>query len=749
MNIKISVKQLLKGTQPGRGLCHPPTVKGVPLIGNLLQFKERPRDFFVDCNKKYGSIYRIKGFHQDLVVISGEHAQTLAAQDESNGLHRRDIFNAFSTEAGVDIFGVQGEQQARLRSLLKLGYSRAITAQFMPEMSEVIKTHIADWKQHSTLNLFEECYKLSLLSMMKVVTPMDLSHLVDDFFFFGDTAMYVVTKGRPPAWLKNPLYQKARAKVYAGVNEAIERHRSGEWSEHAKMYMIDAFLQSTNDCGDRMDTRAVRGGALYALCGTFVYIGRIIAFMLYELLRNQHLLKEIRTELHAAFWKREIDPQLFRRLPHLRGAYYETLRMYPLLPGLPFAAEQDMEIGGFYIPKGQLILLTGIPGHFSHKAYNNPQVFDAKRCMAPRSEHRRKGAFCPFGMGKRTCMATGLVEIITLTTVTHILRQTELGLVQPTFRMELTPAPLLAPKQELLVTVENKIDPDKDDLVENVSSLKHDLSESSDLGSQSRVEELFDRLPELQTASFRAGEWLITSQSQTDKLFVLVDGFVTLTKHVRTKETRTKTTSTCLGPGNSFGEEGLLKQVSRTYQAQAKTDVLVLSLDRHTFIQLLEDTDLLGKELGAMLQQRYMSRIFAKAMPQLTREQLLKCSEKLSIEFYKSGEEIYVQGHPSTAFYVIASGLVEAIHTNERGEANSSFKIAGESFGELGILQQKPRHATVLAKEDTTLLQLGRKAFIDILSESAKAREDVALTICRHILRQVTDSHPENPLQDS
>ena len=75
------------------------------------------------------------------------------------------------------------------------------------------------------------------------------------------------------------------------------------------------------------------------------------------------------------------------------------------------------------------------------------------------------------------------------------------------------------------------------------------------------------------------------------------------------------------------------------------------------------------------------------------------------------------EGEDSDRFYVIESGLVEVTQNGVvlRREG------PGEFFGEIGLLRDVPRTATVTAVEDTVLLALGRDDFLAAVTGQREA----------------------------
>jgi len=89
-----------------------------------------------------------------------------------------------------------------------------------------------------------------------------------------------------------------------------------------------------------------------------------------------------------------------------------------------------------------------------------------------------------------------------------------------------------------------------------------------------------------------------------------------------------------------------------------------------------------------------------------------------------AGDVVVREGTDADRFYVIESGLVEVTQNG----AVLRREEAGDFFGEIGLLRDVPRTATITAVEDTVLLALERADFLDAVtgqSESRMAADDV------------------------
>ena len=98
----------------------------------------------------------------------------------------------------------------------------------------------------------------------------------------------------------------------------------------------------------------------------------------------------------------------------------------------------------------------------------------------------------------------------------------------------------------------------------------------------------------------------------------------------------------------------------------------------------------------------------------------------LTTETAAAGTAVVREGDVSDRFLVIVSGRVEVTQDGE----HVRFEGPGEFFGEIGLLRDVPRTATVTAVEDTTLYSLARDDFLDAVrgvDESLAAADDVVM----------------------
>jgi serine/threonine protein phosphatase PrpC len=96
----------------------------------------------------------------------------------------------------------------------------------------------------------------------------------------------------------------------------------------------------------------------------------------------------------------------------------------------------------------------------------------------------------------------------------------------------------------------------------------------------------------------------------------------------------------------------------------------------------------------------------------LTMAELVKLYNLLETQRVEPGTAIIGEGEASGHLFVIVAGSVLV----ERERAKIAILGPGAHFGEMALLNQKPRSATVIAEEPTTLLRLARSDFHDLMN---------------------------------
>ncbi|MBT3789948.1 MAG: Crp/Fnr family transcriptional regulator [Alphaproteobacteria bacterium] len=105
--------------------------------------------------------------------------------------------------------------------------------------------------------------------------------------------------------------------------------------------------------------------------------------------------------------------------------------------------------------------------------------------------------------------------------------------------------------------------------------------------------------------------------------------------------------------------------------------------------------------------------LFAKIEPSKLKL-LAFTSERLK---FKSDEELFHQGDIGDSAYIVIGGQADVILSTDRGDVVVSTVKRNDIVGEVAILCDVPRTASVKAKEDLEVLKISKDLFFRMISE--------------------------------
>jgi sulfate-transporting ATPase len=116
----------------------------------------------------------------------------------------------------------------------------------------------------------------------------------------------------------------------------------------------------------------------------------------------------------------------------------------------------------------------------------------------------------------------------------------------------------------------------------------------------------------------------------------------------------------------------------------------------------------------------------AEALSELTVDQLSWVSRELEPLRFAAGNSIINQGEAADRFYIITRGEVEILLPQPGGVELAVDRLRqGQYFGEMGLLRDSRRNATVRAStDDVEVVALDREDFTRLLGESASTRAE-------------------------
>jgi signal transduction histidine kinase/predicted CoA-binding protein len=123
---------------------------------------------------------------------------------------------------------------------------------------------------------------------------------------------------------------------------------------------------------------------------------------------------------------------------------------------------------------------------------------------------------------------------------------------------------------------------------------------------------------------------------------------------------------------------------------------------------------------------------FLKKIPlfsDLPEADLEKLCEMVEEVLLPAGQELFAEGDPGDWAYIIKDGAVEIIKNSQGRGVLLAVQETGEVIGEMALLEDSPRMASVKARRDTTLLAIHQDQFYQLLDTSPTASKVLLQTV--------------------
>ena len=113
-------------------------------------------------------------------------------------------------------------------------------------------------------------------------------------------------------------------------------------------------------------------------------------------------------------------------------------------------------------------------------------------------------------------------------------------------------------------------------------------------------------------------------------------------------------------------------------------------------------------------------------------------SEQVSIS---DGQILFHQNDPSDSVYLVLDGVLDVLSEKDDGTLNKILELGTNMLiGEMGVISNSPRTATIRATGKATLLRIEADTFMSLLSENPP--------MSLHVMRELTDKLTKSHLRE-
>ena len=400
--------------------------------------------FLAEKAERHGSAFALELPGTRFVVLAGAEANRWVDRKGRLHLRTKDDIEDFHAAWGGrrPMAGTDGVEPYRMRKA-----ARAVVEDRFDELLASGRESFRQWEGGGVLPGERTCQRWVGRQIGQLGMSIELSdELLDGLPAYEFRALLVHVMGLlPRIALRTPAMRRvlqALLDAYAEVQARQSAQRAGKRRD-----LVDDMM-------DRHRPRFLPETdfelALIAPIVAGRYVGSAMSFALYELMTHPDLLERIAEEADALFASGDPrgDGLGIEAIDVTHRFVMENLRLHPVVPIHNRTSANSFAVGGRFVGAGSKVLLAFPAAHFMAENFEDPETFDIDRFAPPRNEHRKPGAYQPFGVGTHACWGSRFTELVMVANVLLLAHHLELEMVPADYRLKLSPLPKSSPDRK-------------------------------------------------------------------------------------------------------------------------------------------------------------------------------------------------------------------------------------------------------------------------------------------------------------
>ena len=426
-----------------------PRVAGLPLLGNGLQIRKGLINLIAEQYPKLGPVFELQAFKSKFIVMAGPEANLFLLREGKNHFRSRDQWLGFHDELGAaqSLVSMDGADHFQMRSGMRHGYSRGLIENRLEDAIAILNQEIDLLPLDRDLPVFKT-FQLMVSELIGVLSGgMSSRAYHKDLVTFLDALLMVhLIRTSPRIRLLTPSVRRARRRCHDFFEEVLAEHDPDRRSGCPNRDLVDDLLEMHRTTANLVAETDMWLSILNPFIVGLHTVAATVSYLLYSIVQYPDVLARLQAEADRLFTDGPPTAAGVRSMTSTLYATMETLRLYPVVPGITRAVTNSFDFAGYRIPAGATVMIATPVTNRLPEFFPDPDRFDIDRFSPERRrQHARPGVFAPFGLGTHSCLGQGFSQVLIPLVTAGFLHRREVAMTPAGYRIKSKHYPLPRP----------------------------------------------------------------------------------------------------------------------------------------------------------------------------------------------------------------------------------------------------------------------------------------------------------------
>ncbi len=370
-----------------------------------------PLSLLLPAYERFGSVFTLRLLHSRVVFMLGPEANHYITVSHPENFHWREgSFGDLIPLLGDGLLTIDAGYHDRQRAIMMPAFHREQIEAAVSSMERETLASIEALEVGDALDIYGWMRNLAMRIAMRSLLGLDpddgghgalaAEHFERALGFYGTDYHLRLLRGPGSPWRR---LQRSREILDRIVHAEIAARRRAPDAD--AMDILSLLIGARDEQGAALSDEEIRDQVMTLMFAGHDTSTSTVTFMLYELARAPHVLARLQEEQDRVLGGRAPGAEeLIRALPYLDMVLDETLRLYPPAWIGPRRAIRDLEFAGHSVPAGAHVNYCSWASHRLPEVFPEPEAFIPERFTRERKAALPRGAYVPFGGGRRICI---------------------------------------------------------------------------------------------------------------------------------------------------------------------------------------------------------------------------------------------------------------------------------------------------------------------------------------------------------